>query len=114
MPDATPLPESLRRRAFAVADARWIKPLDSALLDRIADRPIITVEENTLDGGFGSAVMEYFEKTGRLGNLRIHRIGIPDVFSAQATREEQLADHGLDAEGMHRTVLAFLKGISRQ
>ncbi len=100
--------------AVAVADARWIKPLDSALLDRIADRPIITVEENTLDGGFGSAVMEYFEKTGRLGNLRIHRIGIPDVFSAQATREEQLADHGLDAEGMHRTVLAFLKGISRQ
>ncbi len=100
--------------AVAVADARWIKPLDSALLDRIADRPIITVEENTLDGGFGSAVMEYFEKTGRLGNLRIHRIGIPDVFSAQATREEQLADHGLDAEGMHRTVLAFLKGLSRQ
>ncbi len=100
--------------AVAVADARWIKPLDSALLDRIADRPIITVEENTLDGGFGSAVMEYFEKSGRLGNLRIHRIGIPDVFSAQATREEQLADHGLDAEGMHRTVLAFLKGISRQ
>ncbi len=100
--------------AVAVADARWIKPLDSALLDRIADRPIITVEENTLDGGFGSAVMEYFEKTGRLGNLRIHRIGIPDVFSAQATREEQLADHGLDAEGMHRTVLAFLKCLSLQ
>lgn len=94
--------------SVGVADARWVKPLDGALLDRLADRPIITVEENTLDGGFGSAVLEYFSNLGRLDDVRIFRLGIPDVFSAQATREEQLAAHGLDADGLAAAVRRFL------
>ena len=86
--------------SVAVADARWVKPLDGTLLDSLYDRVIITVEENTLDGGFGSAVMEHFEKAGRVQGLRLVRLGIPDVFSEQATREEQLHMHGLDADGL--------------
>ncbi|MBP8129851.1 MAG: 1-deoxy-D-xylulose-5-phosphate synthase [Candidatus Hydrogenedentes bacterium] len=85
---------------LGVADARRVKPLDAALLDAVADRPIITVEENTLDGGFGAAVIEHFNALGRLDGMRIHRIGIPDTFSEQGTREEQLAMHGLDAKGI--------------
>lgn len=85
---------------IGVADARLVKPLDTALLDAIADRPILTVEENTLNGGFGAAVLEHFNSCGRLEDLRVHRIGIPDVFSEQGTREEQLAMHGLNAAGI--------------
>lgn len=98
--------------SIGVADARHIKPLDAALMDALLDRPIVTVEENTLDGGFGSAVIEYFDKTGRLGDLRIHRIGIPDVFSEQATREEQLSAHELDTDGLCRAVRAYLRSLS--
>jgi len=96
-----------------VADVRLVKPLDEALLDQLADRPIITVEENTLDGGFGSAVLEHFEKRGRLADVRVHRIGIPDVFSEQGTREEQLAAHGLDAAGLAAAARRFLAGASK-
>ncbi len=95
--------------SVGVVDARHIKPLDTAMVDDLLDRPLITVEENTLDGGFGAAVMEYVEGAGRLYELRIHRVGIPDVFSAQATRAEQLAAHDLDADGLFRRALAFLQ-----
>jgi 1-deoxy-D-xylulose-5-phosphate synthase len=97
--------------SIGVADARWVKPLDGALLERLSNRPIITVEENTLDGGFGSAVLEYFEREGRLAGLRLHRVGIQDAFSEQATREEQLSAHGLDAAGLMRHARSFLHAV---
>ena len=99
---------ALEGYAVGVVDARFVKPLDTALIDSLIDRPIITVEENTLDGGFGSAVLEHCANTGRLHELRIHRMGIPDTFSEQATRNEQLAAHDLHPEGLYRTALAFL------
>jgi 1-deoxy-D-xylulose-5-phosphate synthase len=98
--------------SVAVADARWVKPLDGELLDSLCDRPIITVEENTLDGGFGSAVLEHFEKTGNMAGLRLRRLGIPDVFSGQATREEQIEMHGLDASGLCAAVREMLGKVS--
>nr|AUN37067.1 1-deoxy-D-xylulose 5-phosphate synthase [uncultured bacterium] len=98
--------------SVGVVDARHVKPLDTELLDSIADRPIITVEENTLDGGFGSAVLEHFDLSGRTQELRLHRIGIPDIFSEQATRDEQLAAHDLDADGLHRAATAYLNSLS--
>ncbi len=91
-----------------VADARWVKPLDTALLDEIRGIPLVTVEENTLDGGFGAAVLEHYEREGRLGGLRLRRHGVPDVFSEQGTRAEQLEMHDLHAAGLRRTVLDFL------
>jgi 1-deoxy-D-xylulose-5-phosphate synthase len=100
--------------SVGVADARFVKPLDTVLLDSLLDRPIITVEENTLEGGFGSAVMEYFAKVGKLNELRIHRMGIPDIFSEQATRPEQLAAHNLHAEGLYREALGVLKEYADQ
>lgn len=100
--------------SVGVADARWIKPLDGALLDAVSDRPLITVEENTLDGGFGSAVLEHFEKIGRLAELRIHRLGIPDVFSEQATRDEQLSAHGLDVRGLMQAARHYFPQHARE
>ena len=94
--------------SVGVADARSVKPLDTALLDALLDRPLVTVEENTLEGGFGAAVLEYFAETGQLAALRIHRVGIPDVYTQQAARDEQLAMHGLDARGLAQAARAVL------
>jgi 1-deoxy-D-xylulose-5-phosphate synthase len=94
--------------SIAVADARFVKPLDGALLDMIAHLSLITVEENTLEGGFGSAVMEHFEKRDRLGDVRIKRVGLSDRFIDHATRAEQLAEEGLDAAGLMHTARQFL------
>ena len=94
--------------SIGVADARFVKPLDTKLIDAIASVPIITVEENTLEGGFGSAVLEYLEATDKLADTRIRRIGMPDRFLEHATRAEQLATLGLDYAGLCKTVLEVL------
>lgn len=94
--------------SIGVADARWIKPLDGALLDRLRGMPLITVEENSIAGGFGTAVLEYYEQNGGLEDLRIKRLGFPDAFLDHATRDEQLADTGLDAKGIAASARAFL------
>lgn len=92
----------------AVIDARHIKPLDGAMLDSIVARPIITVEENTLPGGFGSAVLEYFEGRSTQAPVRIKRIGLDDIFGEQATRAEQINMYGLDAASLAAHARAFL------
>ncbi len=94
--------------SLGVVDARWVKPLDTDLLLTLVDTPIITVEENTLPGGFGSAVLEFYADLGMLSKLRIHRAGIPDIFSEQATRDEQLETHHLDALGLAEQARKFL------
>ncbi|GAB4243668.1 MAG: 1-deoxy-D-xylulose-5-phosphate synthase [Deltaproteobacteria bacterium] len=75
--------EELRKHGVsaAVADARFVKPLDADLLLPLVRRigRVITVEENVLAGGFGSAVMELLEEHGEHLH-RIRRIGIPDRF----------------------------------
>lgn len=100
--------------SIGVADARFVKPLDTALIDSLAGRPIITVEENTLEGGFGSAVLEYFAGQGRLEHLRLLRLGVPDAFIEQGTREEQLALCGLDCEGLVQSAQRFLGARAHQ
>lgn len=94
--------------SVGVADARWVKPLDAALFDQLRDRLIVTVEENSVAGGFGSAVLEHFESLGQLDEVRVRRIGFPDRFVEHATRAEQLADIRLDTQGILEQVRAFL------
>lgn len=84
--------------SIGVGDARVVKPIDGELLDRLRDRPIITVEENTTQGGFGTAVFEYFERQGGLEGLQMRMLGFPDVYMPHATRQEQLVDAGLDVK----------------
>jgi 1-deoxy-D-xylulose-5-phosphate synthase len=65
-----------------VADARFAKPLDSDLIERLAAEHdvLVTVEENVLAGGFGSAVLEEMAERDLLGDTRVLRIGLPDRY----------------------------------
>ena len=65
-----------------VADARFAKPLDADLVERLAAEHdlLVTVEENVLAGGFGSGVLEHLADRDLLGGTRVLRIGLPDRF----------------------------------
>jgi 1-deoxy-D-xylulose-5-phosphate synthase len=65
-----------------VADARFAKPLDGELVERLAAEHdlIVTIEENVLAGGFGSAVLEHLADNDLLGGTRVLRVGLPDRY----------------------------------
>ncbi len=87
----------------AVANARFVKPLDPQLLQRIEAAPwTVTLEENTLPTGFGSAVLEAVNDAG-VRSGPIVRLGLPDRFVEHGERAELLADLGLDAAGIAAT-----------
>jgi 1-deoxy-D-xylulose-5-phosphate synthase len=87
-----------------VVNARFVKPLDTqGLLERIEAAPwVVTVEENALPTGFGSAVLEAVSDA-RLACGPIVRLGLPDRFVEHGERGELLADLGLDATGIAAT-----------
>jgi 1-deoxy-D-xylulose-5-phosphate synthase len=87
-----------------VVDARFVKPVDVELLQRLAatHERIVTVEENTIQGGFGSAVLECL--TGCDAN--IVRLGLPDAFVPHGDREHLLSDVGLDPQAIAAAALA--------
>ncbi|MBJ6800517.1 1-deoxy-D-xylulose-5-phosphate synthase [Geomonas propionica] len=95
----------------SVVNARFVKPLDRELILAEAGRTgcIVTVEENALMGGFGSAVLEAVADAGLTG-VRVKRIGIPDSFVEQGSQSQLRADLGLDGAGIAATCQAFLKG----
>jgi len=84
-----------------VVNCRFVKPLDGELLARVAlaTGKVLTVEENVLAGGFGSAVLEMFEAKG-LSGIDVKRLGIPDEFVEHATQAEMRRKYGIDAEGI--------------
>jgi 1-deoxy-D-xylulose-5-phosphate synthase len=92
-----------------VINARFAKPLDKETICRAIDSAtlVVTVEEGTLEGGFGSAVLEAANGAG-LDTRGILRLGIPDRFIEHAERSELLADLGLDVNGICRTVRSRL------
>ncbi|MBI5849168.1 MAG: 1-deoxy-D-xylulose-5-phosphate synthase [Nitrospirae bacterium] len=94
----------------AVVNARFIKPLDRDILLSMASRipRIITVEENALQGGFGSAVMECLNEA-KMSHIAIKRIGIPDSFIEQGSMSSLRAACGIDEEGIYQAALAFIK-----
>lgn len=94
--------------SVGVADGRFMKPLDTTLLEHLAPAPIITVEENALAGGFGASVLSYLHTTHGEEAVRLRCIGVDDVFSEQGTRNEQLTAHGLDSDGLAASARAFL------
>lgn len=91
----------------AVINARFVKPLDEKLILEWAARcgRVLTVEENTLVGGFGSAVLELLSKRGLV--LPVRRLGIDDRFVEQGPRPLVLSLYGLDAEGIFREALSL-------
>jgi 1-deoxy-D-xylulose-5-phosphate synthase len=98
--------DRLRQFGFdiGVINARFAKPIDSAtILKAVRELPfVITVEEGTIHGGFGSAVLEAVNDAG-LSAESICRRAIPDRWIMHAERNEQLAEAGLDADSLVRT-----------
>jgi 1-deoxy-D-xylulose-5-phosphate synthase len=74
---------------------------------------LVTVEENALQGGFGSAVLELLAEEG-VFDVQIKRIGIPDRFIEHGSQAQLRKDLGLDADGIAVTVEAFLTRRVRQ
>lgn len=92
-----------------VINARFVKPLDVELLAQTASqiKKILTVEENVLQGGFGSAVLEMLAEKN-INNIQVKRLGIPDEFVEHATQAELREKYGLDEEGIFRSIREML------
>ncbi len=93
-----------------VINMRFVKPLDTEMLDYVANKfdKVITLEENTLVGGFGSGVLEYFaEKDYKLATLRI---GLPDNFVEHGTQAELHRILEIDPQGIVKKVKIFSEG----
>ncbi|MDR2861470.1 MAG: 1-deoxy-D-xylulose-5-phosphate synthase [Syntrophobacterales bacterium] len=84
-----------------VINARFIKPLDTELICKAVQAcpRLITVEENVLMGGFGSAVLEMLQEND-VWNVRVCRLGIPDQFVDQGTQHDLRRIYGIDKEGI--------------
>ncbi|HUH65690.1 MAG TPA: 1-deoxy-D-xylulose-5-phosphate synthase [Syntrophales bacterium] len=91
-----------------VINARFVKPLDETLLCDTARsvKRIITVEENVLMGGFGSAVLELFEEKA-VHDVIVKRLGIKDRFVEHASQKELRREHGIDEEGIMEAARAM-------
>ncbi|MCK5875830.1 MAG: 1-deoxy-D-xylulose-5-phosphate synthase [Alcanivoracaceae bacterium] len=87
-----------------VVDMRWVKPLDSALLDELAGshQLIVSVEDHQRMTGAGSAVNEYLIERGH--QVRLLNLGLPDAFIHHGKREALLAQQGLDGNGISAAI----------
>ncbi|GEM78702.1 1-deoxy-D-xylulose-5-phosphate synthase [Vibrio superstes] len=92
-----------------VADMRFVKPLDEALIQQLAAEHdvLVTIEENVIAGGAGSGVVEYLmsQKIAK----PVLNLGLPDRFIAQGTQEEMHAELELDAKGIQRQIEEYLE-----
>ncbi len=96
-----------------VINARFAKPIDKALIFSVASRikRIITIEENALAGGFGSAVLEYLNSVD-IHDVKIKTLGIPDEFVEQGSQTILRQKYGIDEEGIYQTCKAFLSTLT--
>jgi 1-deoxy-D-xylulose-5-phosphate synthase len=85
----------------AVINGRFLKPLDGDLLCQWANRlgRVVTVEENVLQGGFGSAVLELFQERGFF-SIQVKRLGIPDLFVEHGPQALLRGKYGIDENGI--------------
>jgi len=99
-----PALEAAEELDATVANMRFVKPLDEALVLEVAGTHdlLVTVEENVIMGGAGSAVLEALERAGRC--VPVLQLGLPDRFIDQGDHAIQLASVGLDADGIVRSV----------
>ena len=100
-----------RGASVGVVDARFAKPLDEELFTRHARqcRHILTVEEHQRAGGLGAAFLEAWSRIPD-PRARIRILGVPDRFiDHMSSREEQLANVGIDADGIEKSCLGVLR-----
>jgi 1-deoxy-D-xylulose-5-phosphate synthase len=99
--------EKEKNISIAHYDLRFLKPLDVTMLHEIAKKfkQIVTIEDGVIQGGFGSAVLEFMSDNGY--NIRVKRLGIPNTFVEHGTPEELYNMLGLDPDG----IIASIKDL---
>jgi len=97
-----------------IVDARFAKPLDSELITDLAGRikHIVTVEENTLTGGFGNSIADLLQESG-IRDVHLKTIGLPDEFVEHGTQAVLRSNFGLDAKGIARQILSSLPAVNQ-
>lgn len=95
----------------SLVNMRFVKPLDEVMILELASTHdvIVTLEDNAVQGGAGSAVSEYLARQGVV--IPVLHLGIPDQYQDHAEREAQLAEIGLSAEGIIHQVNGFCTGL---
>lgn len=95
----------------SVCDMRFVKPLDEELIERMANTHslIVTLEENAIAGGAGSAVSEYLANQGYV--MSVLHLGLNDTFVDHANHAQQLIEQGLNAVGIEAAILQRVKMI---
>lgn len=105
--------EKLAKQGITIGhyDLRFVKPLDAQLLHKIFSkyRKIITVEDGCIQGGFGSAILEFM--ADHHYNAAIKRLGIPDKIIEHGEQSELHSESGFDVEGIEKAVLAILETV---
>ncbi|MDE6276951.1 MAG: 1-deoxy-D-xylulose-5-phosphate synthase [Muribaculaceae bacterium] len=111
-PIAAEVEKALEGMDVAHYDMTFLKPLDEELLSRLAEegKPIMTVEDGTLNGGLGSAVAEWLADKGYC-EISLRRLGLPDKFVPQGTPAELYRMVGLDAAGIREAVKQHIPGV---
>ncbi len=93
----------------AVFDAKFIKPLDDKIVEYVQDADmLVTVEENAIAGGFGSAVLELCADTGINLPDKIINLGLPDEFIPHGGQNFMRSQYNLDAEGIAESIITAL------
>ena len=91
---------------------RFVKPIDIEMINVLAQTHdyLVTLEENAIQGGAGSAVAEVLNSSGK--STALLQLGLPDCFIPQATQQEALKDLGLDSKGIEENILSFIQKTS--
>jgi 1-deoxy-D-xylulose-5-phosphate synthase len=100
--------------SVTVADARFAKPIDAAMVRDLAaaHNVLVTIEEGA-SGGFGASVLQHLSDSGMLdGDLKVRTLRLPDVYIEHDTPQSMLAGAGLDAAGIVRAVLTARDAVS--
>ena len=100
--------EASEKLNATVVDMRFVKPIDIEMINVLAQTHdyLVTLEENAIQGGAGSAVAEVLNSSGK--STALLQIGLPDYFIPQATQQEALKDLGLDSKGIEEKILNFI------
>jgi len=110
----TPALEAARALGATVADMRFVKPLDEELILALAEQHqlLVTLEENTIAGGAGSAVTEFLN--GCEVTVPVLQLGLPDTFIDHGKHSELLSSCGLDAAGIQAAIGKRMQNLQQQ
>ena len=101
--------EAAEKLNATVVDMRFVKPIDIKMINVLAQTHdyLVTLEENAIQGGAGSAVAEELNSSGK--STALLQLGLPDYFIPQATQQEALKDLELDSKGIEDKILNFIE-----